>query len=288
MAEHEPMSWYIGTELAMPLKGLRKQVISLNNFKQLDKPHLVSKLTIKVEEVQNLNGHQSRYLASEFNGQEQKVVMGMALTPTDCYVELLARQMIVGEQAICFIATKKGEIRFILTLLNIHDTKEIHKLNVAEIYALALRFKENGVVMFKQYPRFAHEYFARAAKCLISYKPFNTLSANTEGVSGDEMESLFTQIQTNLAACLLNEERYEDVIYVTKFVEEQMDASEKSIYRRATAFYHLKEFEKARRLIERVPNYQEKKDFAKLHHRLADSWKTSNEQYKNLVQRMFS
>lgn len=288
MDKYKPMSWYIGTEWSMPRKGLRKQVLSLENFKYLDKPHLVSKVVIKVEEVQNLNGHTSQYLVDTVIGQEQLLELGTALTPVDCYVELLVRQLVVGELARCFIATKHEEIIFILTLISIKESKEIQTLNVAEMYALALRYKENGVAMFKEYPLFAHEYFARAAKCLISYKPHEGLSPSADGMSGEDMQKLFTQVQTNLAACLLNQKRYEDVLYQTKFVEEQPDATEKSIFRRATAFYHLKEFEKAKQTIERVPNYQEKKEFAKLLHRIQESWKSSNDHYKNLVQRMFS
>uniref|UniRef100_A0A034W9F6 Uncharacterized protein n=1 Tax=Bactrocera dorsalis TaxID=27457 RepID=A0A034W9F6_BACDO len=288
MDKYMPISWYIGTEWTMPAKGLRKQVLSLDNFKFLNKPHLVSKVVVKVEEVQNLNGRESQYLSNELIEQEQKVEIGSALTPVDCYVELLVRQLVVGERARCFIATKTEEIRFILTLIKIEETKEIYKLNVAEMYAHAMRYKENGVVMFKQYPYFAHAYFSRAAKFLISYKPFEGLTLHKDGISSEEMQMLFTQIQTNLAACLLNEQRYDDVLYQTKFVEEHPNATEKSIYRRAMAFYHLKEFEKAQKLIESVSNYQGKKEFAKLHQRLGESWKTSNEQYKNVVKRMFS
>ncbi|CAD6991139.1 unnamed protein product [Ceratitis capitata] len=288
MEKFKPMSWYIGTEWKLPSKGLRKQVLSLDNYNQLVKPHLFSKVAIKIEDVENLNGRESRYLSNELLGQEQKVEMGSSLTPVDCYVELLVRQLVAGERARCYISTKGEDITFILTLLKIHETKEIHKLNAAEIYALALRYKENGVAMFKQYPIFAHDYFARAAKVLISYKPFENLSASSDSVSGEAMKLLFTQIQTNLAACLLSEERFEDVIYQTKFVEEEANSTEKSVYRRAMAFYQLKEYEKAQKLIESIPNYQEKKEFFKLHQRLAESWKSSNEQYKNLVKRMFN
>ncbi|XP_053969956.1 uncharacterized protein LOC128871856 [Anastrepha ludens] len=284
----KPMSWYIGSEWTMPRKGLRKHVLSLDNFKHLDKPHLVSKVTLKVEEVHNLNERKSRHLANEVLGLEQLLEMGNALTPVDYYVELLVRQFVVGERARCFITTKREEISFIMSLVSIHETKEIQKLSVAETYSLALRYKENGVTMFKQYPLFAHDYFSRAAKCLISYKPHDSLSACMDGVSRKNIQMLFTQIQTNLAACLLSQHRYEDVIYQTKFVEEQSDASEKSIYRRAMALYHLKEFEKARHTIEHIRNYQEKKEFAKLHQRITESWKSSNKQYKNLVKRMFT
>lgn len=287
MDGYDPMSWYIGTEWTMPAKGLRKKVLSLENIKFLDKPHLVSKVMIKVEEVQYLTGRESQYLSNELIEQDQIIEIGSALSPVDYYVELLVRQFVVGERAHCFIATKKEEISFILTLLKIEETKEIYTLNVTEMYALAKRYKENGVVMFKHYPIFSHAYFSRAAKFLISCKPFEGLIVSKDGISSEEMQTLFTQIQTNLAACLLNEHRYEDVLYQTKFVEEHANATEKSIYRRAMAFYHLKEFEKAQKLIAGVPNYQRKKEFAELLQRLEKSWRTSNEQYKNVVKRMF-
>ncbi|KAM8703457.1 hypothetical protein ACLKA7_008132 [Drosophila subpalustris] len=282
------MDWYIGEEWNDKERGLHKKVLSLQ-FQNLEKPLAISTVLFHLNKpCENLGDRPSKYLKGN-EIQQHTMEMGSALTPIDCYLELLLQQFLPGETSVCSIETKSGErINFELKLERIISNTQVEKLNAAEVYSLALRYKENGVSMFKMYPKFAFDYFSRSAKLLISYKPFDKLDKKENGIDGSEVETLFVQIQTNLAACLLQEKRYEHVIYHTEFVETQDNPSEKSIYRRALAFYNLKEFEKAQQTIERVLNYEEKREFAKLQENIAASWKTSNDKYKQVVQRMFS
>ncbi|XP_017057203.1 peptidyl-prolyl cis-trans isomerase CPR6 [Drosophila ficusphila] len=281
------MDWYVGTEWEDKSRGLTKKVLSLQ-FTELEKPTTVSTVEFSVtKKTANLGGRPSKYLAN--NEAKHTLEMGTSLTAVDCYLELLLQQFVPGETSACSITTKTGErIEFELKLERIVRNTQVEKLNAAEIYDLALRLKESGVAIFKAFPKFAFDYFARAAKLLITYKPFNQLTKKDNGINGQEVETLFIQIQTNLAACLLQEKRYEHVIYHTQFVETEESPSEKSIYRRALAYYHLKEFAKAQATIERMPNYEEKREFSKLRDNIAASWKDSNAHYKEVVQRMFS
>lgn len=281
------MEWYVGTEWKLERKGLYKKVLALE-FTKVEKPHQAAKVVINVEKVENLKDRESQWLGEKTLNTDQIMEMGTALTPIDCYLELLVQQMMLGETAECTIKTKGGEeIKIVLTLQEIKSTKGIQQLTVPEMYNLAMRYKENGVKMFKTYPIFAHEYFVKAAKCLISYKNFEGLTKKRDGVAGKDMQELFTQVQTNLAACLLNEKRYDDVIYQTNFVDKTNKPSEKSIYRRAMAYYHMHEFELAQKTIEKVPDYKDKKEFANLYEKVSVSWKNSNAQYKGMVQKMF-
>lgn len=281
------MRWYVGTEWSLPSKGLRKQVLSLD-FHKLRKPHMCSKVLINMESCEHRNGRPSVYLNTLQKDIEME--MGTALTPLDCYLETLVQQMIEGEKALCSIQTKKDatNIEIILTLKSILHSKETHLLTVQEMYDLALRYKENGVKMFKSYPLFAHDYFVRAAKCLISYKKFDGLTKAVDGVAGVQMQELFQQIQTNLAASLLAEQRYEDVIYQTNFVKSVQKPSDKSVYRRAMAYFYLKEFELAQNTIDMVPEYRIKKEFINLQQRIHQGWQVSNHCYKNMIQKMFN
>ncbi|EDV93467.1 uncharacterized protein LOC6563672 [Drosophila grimshawi] len=280
------MNWYIGNEWSDEMRGLHKKVLSLD-FQTVEKPLAVSSVLFTVNKS-CVGSRPTKYLnCAEM--QQHAMKMGSAVTPIDCYLELLLQQFLPGETAVCSIATKTGEqLEFELKLDRITSNTHVETLNAAEIHKLALRYKENGVAMFKSYPKFAFDYFSRAAQLLITYKPFKTLDKKTNGIDGAEMETLFIQIQTNLAACLLLEQRYEHVIYHTDFVETQSNPSEKSMYRRALAYYHLKEFEKAHQIIERVPNHEAKREFSKLRSQIAASWKNSNANYKEVVQRMFS
>lgn len=281
------MEWYVGTEWKLERKGLYKKVQALE-FTKVEKPHQVAKVVINVEKVENLKERESQWLGEKTLNTDQIMEMGTALTPIDCYLELMVQQMMLGETAECTIKTKGGEkIKIVLTLQEIKSSKGIQQLTVPEMYNLALKYKENGVKMFKTYPIFAHEYFVKAAKCLISYKNFEGLTKKRDGVAGKDMQELFTQVQTNLAACLLNEKRYDDVIYQTNFVDKTNKPSEKSIYRRAMAYYHMHEFELAKKTIEKVDDFKDKKEFANLYQKVSDSWKNSNAQYKGMVQKMF-
>lgn len=282
------MEWYVGTEWQLERKGLHKKVLA-HDFTKLEKPHAVAKVIICVEKVENLNGRESIYLCEDKLNKSQCMEMGSALSPVDYYLEMLVQQMVIGEKALCTIKTKEAgnEIRITLSLREIQESKPIHKLSVPEMYHLALKYKENGVKMFKTYPVFAHEYFARAAKCLISFKEFEGLTKKRDGMAGKDLYELFVQIQTNLAACLLNAKRYEDVIYQTNFVDKQNSPSEKSVYRRAMAYYHLSEFDLAQKTIEKIPNYEEKKEFNNLYHKVVECRKTSNANYKGMVKKMF-
>ncbi|XP_017036745.1 protein Bride of doubletime [Drosophila kikkawai] len=286
------MDWYVGTEWEDKGRGLTKKVLAFQ-LSDMEKPTACSTLQFSVnKKCANLGERPSKYLASDETTaypQQHSLEMGRAVYPVDCYVEILLQQFLPGETAACSILTKNGvRIEFEMRLDKIVKNTQVEKLDAAGMYDLALRLKESGVATFKSYPKFAFDYFARAAKLLITYKPFDKLTKRENGINGSTVEELFIQIQTNLAACLLLEKRYEHVIYHTQFVETAESPSEKSIYRRALAFYHLKEFAKAQATIERVPNYEEKREFSKLRDNIAASWKDSNTHYKEVVQRMFS
>ncbi|KAH8277171.1 hypothetical protein KR026_006565 [Drosophila bipectinata] len=286
------MDWYVGTEWEDKSRGLAKKVLSLQ-FRDMEKPTTASTVQFSVnKKCANLGSRASSYLTSDESSTypaQHSLEMGTSLTPVDCYLEILLQQFLPGETAACSIATKAGKrIEFELKLDRIVKNTQVDKLNAADTYDLALRLKESGVSTFKAYPKFAFDYFIRAAKLLITYKPFDKLTKKSNGINGSTVEELFVQIHTNLAACYLQEKRYEDVIYATQFVETAESPTEKSIYRRAMAYYHLKEFAKAQATIERVPGYEDKREFSKLRDNIASSWKDSNAHYKEVVQRMFS
>lgn len=286
------MDWYVGTEWEDKTRGLTKKVLSFH-FRDMEKPTTASTVQFSVNnKCANLGNRASSFLTSDESSTfptQHSLEMGTSVTPVDCYLEILLQQFLPGETAACSIATKAGNrIEFVLKLDRIVKNPQVDKLNAAETYDLALRLKESGVATFKTYPKFAFDYFTRSAKLLITYKPFDKLTKKSNGINGNTVEELFVQIQTNLAACMLQEKRYEHVIYVTQFVETAESPSEKSIYRRALAYYHLKEFAKAQATIERVAGYEDKREFSKLRDNIASSWKDSNAHYKEVVQRMFS
>ena len=154
--------------------GIRKEVISFN-FKSMNKASECSKCLVCIDAVENLNGRPTSYLVKQLN-TEQWIEMNTAVTPIDYLVELIVRNMFCGETSKCAIQTKSGiEIKFTITLLDDDCGPYLFELTAKELFDWAKKCKENGVVMFKEYSSFAQTYFNKAAKALISFKPFSGL-----------------------------------------------------------------------------------------------------------------
>lgn len=264
--------------------GLRKELIDFT-FNSMTKATEISKCLVNISDVKNLEDRETNYLNNE---GEFWIQLGTAVTPTDYYTEIFLQQMFTGERSRCYIQTKSGvQIEFTVKMLKIEFINYLYKLTVVEVYQLALQYKQNGVTMFKKYPKFAQEYFCRAAKCLISYQPFDVLTESSEHVNPRDLQSLFENLQTNIAACLVKEGRYEDVLHVTEFVEQNNEqVSDKAIYRRALALCNLNKYEEAKELIEKS-NYAENKEFCGLYDRIKNEWRRSDERYTNMVKKMF-
>ncbi|XP_055919078.1 uncharacterized protein LOC129951090 [Eupeodes corollae] len=283
------MDWVIGKEWKDINKGLSKKVLALK-FEKILKPTILSVCRVEIVKISNLQDRPSFYLRRE---NEFELDMGSAVTPLDCYIEILVQNMLLGETSHCQIKTKKGEpIHFDITLSAISTTKYLFQLDVKEIYDLAQKYRSNGVEMFKTYPKFAHEYFTRAAKILTSFKPFDVLTKEANGIDGAEMKALLQILQTNIAACLLQDQRYEDVLFLTEFTNsmsaDEVKNVEKALYRRAVAFYNLKAYHLVIQTLEKVDNVRDKKEFFSLYNRTKQNWKRDEDQYKTIVQRMFN
>lgn len=284
------MDWIIGQEWKDSKRGLYKKVLALN-FEKVQKPTEISTCRVKISKTANLEDRPSLFL---HQNNEFDIEMGTAVTPVDCYIEIIIQNMLLGETSHAQIETKKSNepIKFEICLIAISPTKYLFQLSVKEIYELAQKYRANGVAMFKAHPKFAHEYFSRAAKCLISFKPFDVLTKESNGMDGTEIEALLQTLKTNLAACLLQEQRNEDVLYLTDFVDSipstDVAQCEKAIYRRALALYNVKDYDKVLETLKMVDKIQEKKEFLALYNRTKQTWKKEEDHYKTIVQRMFS
>lgn len=271
------------------VKGLRKEVIYFR-YCSVVKPSELSKCLIEVLEVSNLNHekHKSNYLENIEN--ELWIEIGHAVTAIDCYVEEFLRQMFTNETSKCFITTKSSDvIEFTIKLKSIEFGGYYCEQTPVKMFELAKTYKENGVKMFKEYPLFAHNYFNLAAKCLLSFNPFddidNLLTDST--LQKTDFQELLQNIYLNVAACLVKEQRYEDVLHVLSYSMTQENPSEKAVYRLALAFFHLKQFEKAKDTIERI-NYKSNKDLVQLMAKIYECWKFDHNKYSNMVKKMFA
>lgn len=271
-------------------KGLRKEVI---NFKYCTvvKASELSKCLVDILDIQSFDNSKCKtnFVVEQNVGKEFWVEIGHALTPIDCYVEEFLKQMFTNETSKCFISTKSsGVIEFTMRLKRIEFGGYYYEQSASRMYELAKLYKENGVKMFKEFPLFAHNYFNQAAKCLLSFNPFEDIEDVTDGTyNRKDFEDLLQNIYLNIAACLVKQQRYDDILHVLQFSTIQDEPSEKAVYRLALAYYHLKQFENAKNTIERI-DYKNNKDLVTLMAKVYESWKVDNHKYSNMVKKMFA
>lgn len=278
-----PRVWYD------PNNGLAKVNLDLD-FVSMDKATLLSTVTFEVSDVNNAEGVESKILAAS-PGIKQVHKLGTGETPVDCYMDMILMRMLVGEHSRCYIERKTTQtpINFTVRLLAIDNIKHVHQLSPQEVVELAGQYKESGVRMFKRWTRQAHVYFGRAHKLLVSYPGGKCLKACTveeDGVDGEVVQTLLNNLLNNLAACLLAEERYEDVVQLLN--DDEVDSqSEKAIYRKAQALYQLKRYEEAEKCIARFNNWQSNPALVKLSEMVRGQIKKDKEVFTNMVKKMF-
>jgi FK506-binding protein-like len=271
-------------------KGLRKEV---SNFKYVStiKATELSKCMVIFSDIINNTHKESNYLR---NG-EVFIEMGSALTPIDCYIENFLLQMHLREESRCSIRTRSGdEISFILKLMKVEFGGYYCELSADQMYQLGQKYKENGVSMYKEYPKFAQQYFSKAAKCLLSYSALRDVEGQLEEESPpspiddilEKMTVLLETVYMNLSMCLIKQNRFEDVVYLMAFVDKQENPSEKAVYRKALAHYHLKQFEEAKLTLEKV-DFASNRDLTALWAKLYATWKSEENKYSEMVKKMF-
>lgn len=269
-------------------KGLRKELVSFE-FSSVVKASELSKCLVEVVEVRNLGDRKSHYL-SESVGKELWIGIGTSVTPIDCYIEEFLKQMFTNETSRCFIKTKSSEcVEFVIKLKEIEFGGFYCEQPASKMFEVAKQYKENGVKMFKDYPLFAQNYFNLAAKCLLSFIPFDNGEdplADSE-IARKDFDELLQNINLNIAACLLKQNRYDDVLHVLKYSVNQAHPSEKAANRLASAYFHLKQFENAKNIIERV-NHKGNKDLTQLLAKVYEHWKVDHDKYSNMVKKMFA
>lgn len=272
-----------------PSKGLHKQIIDYK-FITLTKATELCKCCVSISGIEGLQDHhESAHLANS-DKFEYWITLGEALTPIDCYIDIFLKEMLIGETSLCSIKTKSGGcIRFELKVMKIEFGGYLFEQSFQQIVAISQKYKENGVKMFKKYPIFAQQYFNQAAKLLITLLPFDTLQErdlDKNKFNPPELQMMLENLQSNIAACLIKQARYEDALHVLEFTKREENVPEKALYRRAMVHFQFGQFDDAKQIIERT-NLKDNKECMALHHDVMVKWKASNQQYSNMVKKMF-
>lgn len=272
-------------------KGLKKELVSFQ-YQSMTKANDLSKCLVSITEIKNLcDEHDTKYLRDVNAANEYWISITKALTPIDCYVELFLKRMMMGETSRCSITTKTGVIiSFVIHLIRIEFGGYMYAKDFHTVLTLAQRYKENGVKMFKRYPLFAHDYFNKAAKVLISCEPFETLAEREIGMTEADpvkLRELLENILMNISACLIKQERYDEAAYVMEFADRPENVSDKAIYRRANALYYWGKLDDARQTIERI-NYKDNKECLNLYVNISKKLAQSDQTYRSMVKKMFN
>lgn len=274
-----------------PELGLGKKLINYS-FVSIDHPTELSECLVRFGNIQGLDGRESNYLFVE---ADQVIQVGSGVTAVDFLIDIVVQQMYMGETSRVYIVTKKSTtINFTITLLKINTSRYLYQLSAQEMLQWALAQKNQGVLMFKKWPSMAQRYFNQAAKGLISFKPFDALITDDDATTGKELQDLHDSVCLNIAACLLKEQRYEDVLHVLRESTERTGSknepdppiSEKAAYRRALAHFHLKQLDEAKAQLDRV-NYAQNRDLLSLWKQIVQQQTEYNTKYVKMVRKMF-
>lgn len=247
-----------------------------------------STVTFEVDQIcKAAESVQSNILCGPHGSHVHK--MGTAETPVDCYIEVFLSRMLIGEHSRCYIERKapKKPLQFTIRIKKIQSRRHLHQLTHQELIQGAAEYKERGVRMFKEWPLNAHVYFSRAYKMLTSFPRYKYIGAYTkeeDNIDGEEVLALMHTIRYNIAACLLLEERYEDVVNLLQ--HEDDGRSEKAMYRKAKALYHLKRYEEALGCYA-IVKWQSNPAMSALHKQIRDMMSAENDEYSKIVKKMF-
>lgn len=210
-----------------------------------------------------------------------------ARTAVDCTLSLALQQMLPNERSRIRIETRSGAaISVTVHLIRIrhNPARYPHQLSAAETLQWAAVQKANGVALFKRSPRFAQRAFSGAAKALLSLRPFDDRAE--DGVAVADLHAMYGGVCQNLAACLLQQERYEDVLYVLQAVTAAPDAPERAVYRRALAHFRLRQLDEASEQLERL-NYAQNPEQRALHEQIVQAQSEYQSSYSTMVRKMF-
>lgn len=281
----------IGKSWKDDAKGLKKTCLALQ-FVSMDKPTELAKCYVDILNIQNSANHKSNYLKEE---NDILIKIGHAVTAIDCYIEELVKQMYTNETSECEIMTKSaGALTFHMRLKSIEYEfpGKIYfcDLSPAQMFELAKQYKECGVKMFKDFPLFAHNYFSLAAKCLLSFNHYqpDELDENLREseVKKKDFDELLRNVYSNIAACLIKQGRYEQIISILSFVKSEEDPNEKAAFRLATAYYNTREYQEAESVIKKVINYKSNKDLMILLEKTQKLSKANKEKSSEIAKKM--
>lgn len=236
-------------------KGIKMKVIKRGVFAK--KPTECSKCNIVVENI-NLMGASDADLIEKYHTEildgkrEKTLIIGEASAEIDKKIERVIQMMNTFERSLITITmpsiagsnSESITVKFELTLTKYEQHKSIWDWSAEEKYAVALKYKERGVELFRNF-RFVNAFhiFSRACKILITLEPISDLELDKKLESN--INDLRLMLYNNMAECQLKQKNFEyTVALCTKVLDKDKD-NVKALYRRGVAHGSMKDNERA-------------------------------------------
>lgn len=237
-------------------KSIKKNMLKPGLYSK--KPTECSKCTILVENINIvgiLNDNlKEKYHTEILDGECKKtLIVGEASVEIDRKIERVIQMMNTNERSLITITmpTKQVEvnseiitIKFEITLITCERHKPIWEWGTEEKYEVALRYKEKGVELFKDFRITDAFYkFSRACKILITLEPISDLELDKQLESN--INNLRFSLYNNLAMCHLSRKNYEHTVTLCTKILDKDKNNVKALYRRGMAYGNMKNNEKA-------------------------------------------
>lgn len=227
---------------------------------------------------------------------EKVLIIGEASAEIDKRIERAIQMMNIFEKSHVTITMEqsKGNNKFVtvefeITLTRCERHKPIWEWNAEEKYNLALKYKEQGVKLFKDSRIIdAFHKFSRGCKILITMEPIPDPDLELNKQLEFNINDLRLALYNNMATCQLSQNNYEHTVALCSKILDKDKKNVKALYRRGVAYGSMKDNEKAVAdlkvaLTLEPNNYTVKEHFITYNTRLQESIQRSND----MVRKMF-
>ncbi|KAG5321312.1 FKBP4 isomerase, partial [Pseudoatta argentina] len=283
-------------------KSIQKRVLKLGVFTK--KPTECSTCTIIVENI-NIIGMsemdlKEKYYTNILDGESEKMmVIGEASSEIDEKIERVICMMNINERSLVTIAMplKQSDesvdnnesviVKFEITLILCKRHKPVWDWSAKEKYQIALRYKERGTELFKEFRIIdAFRRFSKACKLLITLEPIADLELDKQ--LEYNINNLRLALYNNMAICQLKRKNYQHVVTLCTKVLNKDENNVKALYRRGVAYGNMGDNEKATIDLKTVltlesTNHSAKEQFDVFNTRLQESLQRN----KDMMRRMF-
>lgn len=279
-----------------PDKVVKKQITKPGIFSK--KPTERASCEVLIENLDVVNASVQE-LKGGFNSEildgisKKTLIIGEANCEIDRQVERAIQMMMVLEKSLVTINIPLEDIHeclvieYEITLTKMEPHDPIWEWTPEEKYSVALKYKESGVVLYKDRRCVDAFYrFSKACKILITLEPIQDLELNKELESN--INNLRLVLYNNMAGCQLNRKNYEHAVSLCNKILNKEDNNVKALYRRGVAHGNLKDLEKAvadlKKAVNLEPHNQTiKEQFLIYNGKLQEA----NQKFESMVRRMF-